>query len=36
MNGKAQDLMMSAPTEVSEKQLGELGINLRMIKKANT
>lgn len=28
MNGRAQDLMMNAPTEVSEKQLKELGIRI--------
>jgi aspartyl-tRNA synthetase len=32
MNGKAQDLMMDSPAEVSEKQLKELGISLRQKK----
>lgn len=29
LNGKAQDLLMNAPSEVSEKQLRELGIQIR-------
>jgi aspartyl-tRNA synthetase len=32
MNGKAQDLMMSAPAEVSQKQMKELGISLNLAK----
>ena len=28
LNGKAQDLLMNAPSEVSEKQLKELGLQL--------
>lgn len=32
MNGKAQDLMMNSPSEVSEKQLKELGIALKIKK----
>ena len=34
MNGQAQDLMMNAPSEVSEAQLKELNIKLRPIEKA--
>lgn len=35
MNGKAQDLMMNAPAEVSEKQMRELAIQIRGEKKIN-
>ena len=34
MNGQAQDLMMNAPSEVSEAQLKELNIKLRPVDKA--
>ena len=33
MNGKAQDLMMNAPAEASQKQLRELWVELKNIKK---
>ncbi len=33
MNGKAEDVMMNAPSEVTEKQLNELSINVAKIEK---
>ena len=32
MNQNAQDLMMNAPSEVTEEQLKELGLNLKIKK----
>ena len=32
MTGKAEDLMMGAPSQVSEKQLNDLGLSLKIKK----